>query len=567
MERLAKRWSVKPTIDPDAEKGLRDYHPVLRQLLYNRNYRDPDSARRYLDAIPPDGCDPHKLQGMDAAIHRLQRALQAHERIAVYGDYDVDGVTATALLTTVLEDLDGNVMEYIPNRFEEGYGLNCDALDTLHSMGVTLVVTVDCGVRSVREVEHAQRLGIDIIVSDHHHPADKLPPAWAIINPKQTGDTYPEKNLAGVGLAYKIAQAIADAQGYDRETADQHLDLVALGTVADLAPLVGENRHLVRLGLQRLRYPRKQGILSLMGVSGISPEKINATDIGFRLGPRLNAAGRLDSALEALRLLRTKDILEAGSLAQKLNDQNSERQQITRKMQEQSAVIAFEEDPDALLLFAAHPDFNSGVVGLAASRLVEQFYRPAIVAHVGEEFTRASCRSIPGFHITEALDECAELLERHGGHKAAAGFTVRNDNLPVFLEHLRKVAGKMMEGVELSPTLTADMEIPLSELKPDILPLLGKLQPTGQENPEAVFVSRDLFVKRSRMVGREGAHLKMSISDGFITYDAIAFGQGHWQEKMPPRIDLMYTYEVNEFNGRVNLQLNIIDMKAAGEPD
>ncbi len=329
------------------------------------------------------------------------------------------------------------------------------------------MITVDCGIRSIEEVAYARQIGLDLIITDHHHPADEIPPALAIINPKQPGDTYPDKNLAGVGLAYKLATAVYE----DPSQTAELLDLVAIGTVADLAPLVGENRALVRHGLEQIRRPHRQGLLALIGASGLRPDRINASDIGYTLGPRLNAAGRLDSALAALELLLSQDVYAAASLAQKLDAQNRERQQITREIQAQAEQIALAENPDTLLLFAADPGFNPGVVGLAASRLTDVYYRPAIVAAYGEQTTRGSCRSIPEFHITDALDRCADLLVRHGGHAAAAGFTVRNENLPELRRRLQEIAEQELGGMLLRPVLHADMQIPLSELKPELLQL------------------------------------------------------------------------------------------------
>jgi single-stranded-DNA-specific exonuclease len=324
---------------------------------------------------------------------------------------------------------------------------------------------------------------------------------------------------------------------------------------------------LVRAGLKLIRQPRRQGLLSLIGASGLQANRITAGDIGFVIGPRLNAAGRLDSALAAFDLLTTMDVNEAGRLAQKLETQNNERQKLMREIQLAAEELAIAQDPGTLLLFATHADFNPGVVGLAASRLSELYYRPAVVAQKGEEFTRGSCRSIPEFHITEALDECADLLEHHGGHAAAAGFTVRNENLPAFVERLQAIASARLANLDLRPTLLADKEIPLRELTPDLLEYLEWLQPTGHGNPGALFVSRNLKVKWPKPVGKDGAHLKMTVSDGWISYDAIAFRQGHWISKMPSEIDLMYSFELNEYNGRKSLQLNVRDLKPAGIPD
>ena len=570
---LTKRWKINLSLSEEADRLLHGYPPVLRQILFNRGYTSLEAARRYLEAAEPPGTDPFQMMGMAEAVDRLERALRHHEQIAIYGDYDADGVTATALLVQSLQDLGGEVRGYIPNRFDEGYGLNNEALDHLHSSGVKVVVTVDCGVRSLLESEHARKLGLDLIISDHHHPGSELPIAWAVINPKQPGDPYPDKNLAGVGLAYKLACALhsrvstQEVNSLDRQDARDQLDLVALGTVADLAPLVGENRSLVRAGLRLIRQPRRQGLLSLIGASGLKAERISAGDIGFVIGPRLNAAGRLESALAAFDLLTTMDVNEAGRLAQKLEAQNNERQKLMREIQLAAEELAIAEAPGALLLFASHADFNPGVVGLAASRLSELYYRPAIVAQKGEEYTRGSCRSIPEFHITEALDECSDLLEHHGGHAAAAGFTVRNENLPALVEKLQAIASTQLASLDLRPTIIADAELPLRELTPDLLEYLEWLQPTGYGNPGALFVSRNLKVKWPKPVGKDGAHLKMTVNDGWISFDAIAFRQGHWVNKMPTEIDLVYTFELNEYNGRKSLQLNVRDLKPSRTPD
>ncbi len=373
--------------------------------MFNRGHATAAAARAFLRAEVNSDTNPMQLLGMETAVARIRRALQDGELIAIYGDYDVDGVTATALLVQTLRSLGGNVKGYIPNRFEEGYGLNPDAFDTLKAEGVGLVISVDCGIRSPAEALHAKTIGLDLIISDHHHPDADLPEALAVINPKRDGDPYPDKDLAGVGVAYKIAEALHRTLQPSSLQLETLFDLVALGTVADLAPLTGENRMLVRKGLLKIRATSRQGLYSLANVANLSLPKTTAVDIGFLLGPRLNAAGRLDSALAAFDLLTTEDVFIAGQLAQKLDVQNRERQALTRKIQEQAEQMAMDDDPTAHLMFAVHPDFNSGVVGLAASRLVETFYRPAAVGQVGDETTRCSCRSIPEFHITAALDE------------------------------------------------------------------------------------------------------------------------------------------------------------------
>ena len=552
-----KRWIISPRLPSEVDRTLSEYPTLLRQILFNRGYSTPETARRYLDAMIPPGTEPDNLTGVAEAVERIHSAIRNNDTIAIYGDYDADGVTATALLVNVLKQLGADVVGYIPNRFDEGYGLNFEALNNLYSQNVRLVITVDCGIRSIQEAEHALRIGLDLIISDHHQPSSDLPAAIAIINPKQPGDAYPEKDLAGVGLAYKLASVL---MGTD-SVMENYLDLVAIGTVADLAPLVGENRALVRAGITQIQQPIRQGVMALIGASGLKPNRLNATDIGFVLGPRLNAAGRLDSALAALELLLTQDVYKAANLAQKLDMQNRERQQITREIQTMAEQLAFAEKADSLLLIAVHPSFNPGVVGLAASKLTDLYYRPAIVAYQGEEYTRGSCRSIPEFHITQALDQCADLLEHHGGHAAAAGFTVNNANLPELVERLQLIAEQELSQLDLRPVLYADAEIPLSEHKPELLRYLDRMQPTGYGNRQAYFVSRNLKVTNYRLVGKEGAHLRLSVTDGWITYDGIAFQQGHWFEKVPTRIETLHSFEENEYNGIKTLQLNIRDIK------
>lgn len=528
-----------------------------------------DTARNYLDARLPEGTEAHRMLGIAQAVERIRWAIDHREKIAVYGDYDVDGVTATALLSQVLSSLEADVIPYIPNRFDEGYGLNVDAISNLKEQAVSLIITVDCGIRSPEEADHARSLGIDMIISDHHQPAGSLPEAVAIINPKQPLDEYPQKELAGVGLAYKLAAALTgdESDAFGNPIYNPYLDLVALGTVADLAPLTGENRYLVRSGIEYLRRPLRQGVMALIGVSGLQPGKIRASHIGFVLGPRLNAAGRMESAQAALDLLTTSNVQKAAMLAQKLEIQNRERQKETQEIQQRAEQMVLEHDPDALIFFAADPGFNPGVVGLAASRLSDLYYRPAIVAHQGESFTRGSCRSIPEFHITNALDECADLLHHHGGHAAAAGFTVANNNLPELITRLHEITGRELADLDLRPTLNADLEISLSDLKPELLKYLELLQPTGFGNRQAYFVSRSLKPMGVRVIGRDKAHLKFSVTDGWITFDAIAFQQGYWQAEMPARVDVFYTFELNEYNGRSSLQLNVRDLKPSGVPD
>jgi single-stranded-DNA-specific exonuclease len=564
-----KRWLIPPPISPEADSALTAFPPILRQILFNRGYATDAQARAFLKAEPGSNTDPLQMIGMQTAVDRIRHALEQHEPIAIYGDYDVDGVTATALLVSALRAFGADVRGYIPNRFDEGYGLNKDALDHLKTDGVKLVITVDCGIRSPDEARHARTLGLDLIITDHHHPSEgDLPPALAVINPKQPGDMYPDKDMAGVGLAYKLVEALYQNLKSDAFDLPVLLDLVALGTVADLAPLVGENRSLVRKGLRQMRANTRQGLFALANVADVSIAKVNAGNIGFMLGPRLNASGRLESALASFELLTTTDVFRAGQLAQQLDVQNRQRQTLTRQTQEQAEALAMSDDPDAFLLFASHESFNAGVVGLAAARLMESHYRPAIVAANNGEETRASCRSIPEFHITEALDQCADLLVRHGGHAAAAGFTVKNSNVHELITRLKSIAAEKLSGQDLRPTLTADAQVSLTEMRPELIKNLSYLEPTGYGNPDAAFVSRGAKVKSSRTVGADGKHLKLVLEDelGF-THDSIGFRLGHLKPDLPGHVDILYTYEVNEYNGRVGYQLNLKDVRPTGTAD
>ena len=560
---MEKRWEIAPKIPLEISNQMLDFPMLGRQLLYNRGCNDSASAFRFLKGTV-DVSDPDLLTGMTQAVKRVLQAIDSHELVAVYGDYDVDGVTATALLTEVLRAYGGNVRAYIPNRFDEGYGVNIEALDLLAAEGVRLIITVDCGIRSLREAEHAREIGLELIITDHHHPQDEVPQALAVICPKQPDDAYPDKNLAGVGVAYKLVEALFAARPLDGRRPQEWLDLVALGTVADIVPLRGENRGLVIGGLRELRRGSRPGLASLARAAGVNLSKITGGDIGFMLGPRLNAAGRLESALQAYDLLVAPDLESAGLLAQKLDDQNRQRQALTSKLQQLAETLFSEEDLTGHLLFAAHRDFNSGVVGLVASRLAESYYRPAIVAQIGDEYTRASCRSIPEFHITAALDACSSLMEHHGGHAMAAGFTIRNEHIGELKRRLQDIAREQLQDVDLRPVLRADMEIQFSDLKPnEMFSNLDPLQPTGMGNPEAAFVARGLRVTQARQIGSDGSHLRLTLSDGWVSFDGVAFRQGYWITQLPARVDILFTYERNTYQGVERVQLNIKDIKAS----
>jgi single-stranded-DNA-specific exonuclease len=554
-----KKWWIYPRIPAEVDENLKAFPAYMRQLLFNRDCPDETSATQYLNASAPLG-DPFLLLDMEKAVDRLLKAVDGREPVIVYGDYDVDGVSATALMVQVLRVLRADVSAYIPNRFDEGYGLNSDALQDLAARGVKVVLTVDCGIRSVQEALLASELGIDLIISDHHFPKGEVPPAYAVVCPKQEGDDYPYKEMAGVGLAFKIAQGLFARRAISGYSAEDWLDLVALGTVADVVPLTGENRVLVRRGLNLLRQGKRIGLQALIRISGRDPARISAGDIGYILGPRLNAAGRIDSAMQAYDLLMSESAEDSALLAQKLDNQNTQRQHITKEARKKAEdEIGLEPQTNLIASFDAM--YNSGIVGLVATGLVDTYYRPALVGSVEEEFTRASCRSIREFHITRALDECADLLVRHGGHAMAAGFTVRNENISLLLERLGQIANRELDGKELRKTVEADMEWPIERIRDISLKELDKLQPTGMENRDAVFVSRNVEVVRPKAIGADKIHLKFACLAGDYMVDAVAWRQADWLRLLPGKFDLVYAIEENDYMGSRTLQLNVKDMQ------
>ena len=563
---MNKRWRLTPPIPPDVQHSLAEYRPFEQEILFNRGIRTTKEVDAYFTiGISPDH-DPFLMSGMDQAVERLQAAVVSGENIVIYGDYDADGVTATALLVDVLRRIGASVGHYIPNRFNEGYGLNHDALTKIRERGGELVITVDCGVRAVDEIEHAVSLGLDVIVTDHHQPGTRLPPALAVINPSQRGDSYPFKELAGVGVAYKLAQALLRRLGQPEPI--ESLDLVAIGTVADMVPLYGENRQLVRMGLEQLNRTQRLGLRAIIETIGHEFGHLNTTTIGFGIGPRLNAAGRLDSAERAFNLLMAIEEMEAKQLANQLEEINRERQHITREMVEQARTQGVGKDPPPLLIIAIDPGFNQGVIGLAASRLVEEFYRPSIVAAYGEKVIRGSARSIPEFHITEALDECEELLERYGGHSAAAGFSVRNERFDEFKQRINQVATEKLAEIELRPTLTVDAVVRFSDLDWSLHEFIERMEPCGYGNPFPVLAVQDVEVVSKRTVGAEGRHLKLTMRDEQKkVFDAIAFRQGHFYKDLPQRVDLAFRLERNDYRGVSSLQLNVLNIRPAGSLD
>lgn len=514
------------------------------------------------------GESPLALKGMAETVARLRRAIQQGEEVAVYGDYDVDGVTATALMVTTLGALGAHVRPYIPHRVDDGYGLQLESLDTLFNQGVRVVLSVDCGVRAGVEAAHARMIGLDLLISDHHSVPDQLPDA-IVINPLQPGCEYKFKQLSGVGIAYKIAQALlasdrqAPLQSVACElNANSLLDLVALGTVADVVPLRGENRSLVHNGLKILNDPPRIGVRELILKAGLKLGAIDSSSIAFGLGPRLNASGRMEHAKLSYELLMTGDRVEAEGLATRLDAINRERQERTKICVAHARAKIVSEPSGALIIFAADATYPQGIVGLVASRLAEEFYRPALVMERGTETSKGSARTIPEFNIVEALDECRDILLRHGGHRAAAGFTLETARLQEFQARLSGIAKRQFDGQSLSPALKIDAEVSFAELDRPLLYLLEHMQPFGAENPSPLFVARDVNTRSPRTMGKDGDHLRLNLEQRRVIREGVAFRQGKlWAGKMPPRVDIAFAFAWNEYNGSRSMQLNIRDIR------
>ena len=531
-----KNWQIYPVAPDDFLRAVPE-HPLLAQVLFNRGLQTPAEVRAFLAGSDAVVNNPYRLAGMTIAVQRLVRAIRHRETICVYGDFDVDGVTSTVLLVTALQAAGGHVGPYIPDRVDEGYGLNMNAIDRIATQA-RLLVTVDCGIRSLTEVAHANALGLEVIVTDHHTVGPELPPALAVINPRRADCPSRATQLAGVGVAYRLAQAVLRAVANDEDSRltlegaqvveASLLDLVALGTVADVMPLLGENRGLVRQGLALINREPRVGVEALMLHAGLTKGAVDATAISFRLAPRLNAAGRLHHARLAYDLLRATDATRAYTLAGELEELNTRRRTLTEAAQadaEEQLAETLATDPP--ILMARSPHFEHGIVGLVAGKLAERFYRPAVVMRQEGMETRGSARSIPEFDISQALDAVSGLLVRHGGHQLAAGFTVRTADLDEFCQALQTVAaGQLPDRHNLQPKLPIDATVQLAELNRSLAQQFARLEPTGAGNPSPLLLVRACRAHDLRAVG-EGRHLKLAVDAerGGPLFDAIAFHQ------------------------------------------
>ena len=568
---LARRW-VEVGCDEEAVRRLSrelGLEPLAARVLVCRGLHEPVEAERFLDSRLADLPDPFLMKGMERAVERLRRAVQVGERVALYGDYDVDGVTSTALLATFLRAVGAEVVTYVPHRLTEGYGLNTEAVRRLASGGARLLLSLDCGITSVAEVKAAADLGVDAVVVDHHTAPVELPPATAILNPHQPGCGYPFKPLAAVGVTFCLAMALrrrlreAGHFGAARPEPNlrEALDLVALGTIADVVELTGVNRILVRWGLEELTRTRRPGLRALKRVAGL-PEgaAVTAGQVGFRLGPRVNAAGRLDDASRGVRLLLETAEPAAAALAEELDRENRARQDIERGILEQATAMAEERvRSGARGLVLGREGWHPGVIGIVASRLVERFHRPTVLVAISQGVGKGSGRSIEGFHLYDALAQCAPHLARFGGHRHAAGVTLEAGALPGFRSAFEALARERLGDEDLVPRWRIEGRVEPGLISDRAAQAVAKLGPFGAGHPEPLFALRGR-PERARTVGAGGSHLRLAFADGV---SAIGFSLGDRLELCSGEVEAAVTLGFDEWNGARRLELKIRDLRAA----
>lgn len=544
--------------------GEADLPVNIVKILINRQIDTPEAIQRFLNPSMADLKDPFEMEGMQAGIERVTRALMDNERIMIYGDYDVDGITATALLYMVLNKLGAQVDFYLPNRLTEGYGLSIDGINEAKDKGVTLIVTVDTGITAVDEVEYAKSQGLDVVITDHHEPGEKIPGANAIIDPKQSACEYGGE-LSGVGVAFKFAQALYRRLNQDERELQDHLDLVALGTSADIVPLVGENRVVTKFGMRQISRTNKPGLKSLAFVSGLMGKDISTGQVVFILAPRINALGRLGDAKQAIRLLSTRDERMASEIARTLDSENKRRKEIDeftlhQALDQMHEVCDLEKDQAIVL---AEEGWHQGVIGIVASRLVERYHLPTVMIAISDGEGKGSARSIPGFHLCEALKECEDLLIKYGGHKYAAGLSIKPDRIPEFRERFKEVSMRHLTKEDIVPKLHIDLEIELSEIDDDFMHAIEAFAPFGPQNLRPVFLTRNCEVLgQPYVVGNN--HLKMRVRKGNAVFDVIGFGFGDKAQVISDKgclVDIVYAVEYNTYNGHTHIQIRLRDIK------
>lgn len=542
-----------------------DVPHIISQILIKRGVTDPEAAHRFFRATLDQLYDPFLMQDMSVAIDRLRRAVLSDERVLIYGDYDVDGITAVSFLYLLLKELSVDAFYYIPDRQTEGYGLSDDGIKKAKEIGTDLIITVDCGVTGHAEIDLATSLGMDVIVSDHHEPGSVLPNAAAVLDPKRTDCQYPFKQLAGVGVAYKLGQGLLMRMGIDLSVLEKYLDLVAIGTAADIVPLVDENRIFVKSGLEKLNESENLGLQTLLYAAGLTGKEIGTGQVVFVIAPRINAVGRMGDAERAVKLLTTDNPEEAREIAAVLEQENRSRKNVDEETFRQALAYAEEEfdEHNTHSLVLHQEGWHTGVIGIVASRVVEKFYRPTILISVEEGIGKGSARSIHGFDLYGALKECESLLVGYGGHKYAAGLTIRSENIPAFKEQFEQIARNKIAQDMLIPKLVIEAELDLKEIDQSLVNLLKKFAPFGPQNMRPVFVSYNVTVTGTpTIVGKN--HLRFKIQQNGRIFDVIGFNMGQLYYRLLPgavNLDLAYVVEENEYMGRKSIQLRAKDLR------
>ncbi|MDD4503319.1 MAG: single-stranded-DNA-specific exonuclease RecJ [Clostridiaceae bacterium] len=537
---------------------------IIARAMINRGIDTVAKVRAFLNTDLDSLYDPYLLKGMELAVEKILNAVICKEKICVYGDYDVDGITSTAIMIRTLKKLGADAVYYIPNRIEEGYGLSNNSMDRIKELGVSLIVTVDCGIRSNEVVDYAQGIGLDIIITDHHECEGELPGAVSIINPHQPDCGYPHKGLAGVGVAFKLVSALLTKVG-NGAFAKEFLDIVSIGTIADVVPLLDENRIIVKNGLEKIRNTNNEGIKALLTVCGLTGKELNTYNIAFMLAPRINAAGRIADATECVELLLTDSADKALEIAEKLDSDNRERQAIENDILNCAAAKVEEEldiNKDRVLVLS-NENWHIGVIGIVASRLVDRFYLPTFIMSHDGELSKGSARSIPGFNIFEAMSRHSCIFEKFGGHEMAAGFTIRTERIDELRESMNKEAERILGMDKLMPEIFVDYKLRPADITLDTVKQLKCMEPFGTGNTSPVFVYRGLKVTSSKAVGNERKHLSLMVYDGVNEIKCIAYNLGNMQKSLSigKKIDIICSVENNIWNGIENVQLNIKDIK------
>ena len=558
---MNKKWQVYQVENDEVEKLQEKYkiNKLLATILVNRGITEEEQIEKFLKPKRSDFYNPYGMPDMNIAVERIMKAIKNKEKTIIYGDYDVDGITSVTVLKSFLEERGLHVGVYIPNRLEEGYGLNKKAVEYIAEQKYSLMITVDCGISAVEEVEYANQLGIETIVTDHHEPGNELPNALAVVDAKRKDNQYQCRNLAGVGVVFKLIQAIGIKMGLEEKEYLKYLDIVCIGTISDIVPLTDENRVIVNLGLKLVEQTRNLGLKSILQVSGYN--KIDSVTISFGIAPRINACGRMGHQEEALKLFLSKDINEVSELTQKLNEYNKTRQEIEKRIFE-DATIQIEKqgiaDKNTIVLMGEN--WHHGVIGIVASKITEMYFKPSILLCEEDDCGKGSGRSIPGFDLYEALTECKESIDKFGGHAMAVGINVKKDKLEEFKERLEQIAkDKNIE--DIVPILKIDAQISVDEINKEMVNSLKELEPFGEENKNPLFVFKNLKIDSIRALS-EGKHLKLTLKDNKNIVNAIGFNLGELanEYKIGDKIDVVGNLEINSFNGVDNIQINIKDL-------